>query len=62
MPFSAPGSLSDDDTYNVVAYILSEAKIIQPTETMNATTLPKVAMPNREGFESDPRPELQLYR
>jgi cytochrome c len=62
MPFSAPGSLSDDDTYNVVAYILSEAKIIQPTETMNATTLPKVAMPNREGFEPDPRPELQLYR
>lgn len=62
MPFSAPGSLSDDDTYSVVAYILSEAKIIKPGDTMNASTLPKVAMPNRDGFEPDPRPEVQLYR
>ena len=42
MPFSAPGSLSDSDVYAVVAYILSEAKIIKPTDTMNAATLPKV--------------------
>ena len=62
MPFSAPGSLSNDDVYSVVAYILSEAKIIKPTETMNATSLPKVKMPNRDGFIPDARPELQLYR
>lgn len=61
MPFSAPGSLSDNDVYAVVAYILSEAKIIKPTETMNATTLPKVMMPNRDGFIPDQRPELDLY-
>ena len=62
MPFSAPGSLSDNDVYAVVAYILSEAKIIKPTDTMNATTLPKVVMPNRDGFIPDARPELELYR
>ena len=62
MPFSAPGSLNDNDTYAVVAYILSEAKIIKPTDTMNAQTLPKVAMPNKDGFIPDPRPELDLYR
>jgi len=62
MPFATPGSLSDDDIYSVVAYILSEAKIIQPADTMSATTLPNVVMPNRSGFEPDPRPELQLYR
>ncbi len=62
MPFTSPGSLSDDDTYSVVAYILSEAKVIQPGDVMNAATLPKVVMPNRNGFEPDPRPELQLYR
>ena len=62
MPFNAPGSLSDDDVYSVVAYILSEAKIIKPADKMNATTLPKVVMPNRDGFEPDPRPEVQLYR
>ncbi len=61
MPFSSPGSLSDDQVYNVVAYILSQAKIVKPTEVMNATTLPKVEMPNRNGFEPDPRPELELY-
>jgi S-disulfanyl-L-cysteine oxidoreductase SoxD len=62
MPFNAPGSLKDDDVYAVVAYILSEAKIIKPTDTMNAQTLPKVAMPNKDGFIPDSRPELSLYR
>ena len=62
MPFNAPGSLSDDDIYSLVAYILSEAKIIKPTETMDAKTLPAVAMPNKDGFVPDPRPEVELYR
>jgi mono/diheme cytochrome c family protein len=62
MPFSAPGSLTDDEVYSVVAYILSEAKIIKPSDTMNAQTLPKIAMPNRDGFIPDARPEMQLYR
>ena len=62
MPFSAPGSLSDDEVYAVVAYILSEAKIIKSTETMDAKTLPKVVMPNEDGFIADSRPELELYR
>ena len=61
MPLSAPGSLSDNDVYSVVAYILSEAKIIKPTDAMNATTLLKVVMPNRDGFIPDSRPELELY-
>jgi mono/diheme cytochrome c family protein len=62
MPFSSPGSLSDDQVYSVVAYVLSEAKIIKPTDVMDAKTLPQVEMPNRDGFEPDPRPELDLYR
>jgi mono/diheme cytochrome c family protein len=62
MPFSSPGSLSNDQVYSVVAYVLSQAKIIKPTEVMNATSLPKVEMPNRNGFVPDPRPELDLYR
>ena len=52
MPFSAPGSMKDDDVYAVVAYILSEAKVIKPTD----------AMPNKDGFIPDSRPELSLYR
>jgi cytochrome c len=62
MPFSAPGSLKDDEVYAVVAYILSEAKVIKPAEVMDAKSLPKVVMPNRDGFIPDARPELSLYR
>lgn len=62
MPFSSPGTLKDNEIYAVVAYILSEAKIIKPTDTMDATTLPKVTMPNRDGFIPDARPELDLYK
>ncbi len=62
MPFSSPGSLTDDQVYSVVAYVLSQAHIIKPAETMNARTLPRVKMPNRNGFIPDPRPELALYR
>jgi cytochrome c len=61
MPFNAPGSLSDSEVYAVVAYILSEAKIIKPTDVMDAKSLPKVVMPNHNGFIADSRPELELY-
>jgi mono/diheme cytochrome c family protein len=62
MPFTSPGSLSDDQVYSVVAYILSEAKIIKSTDVIDAKTLPEVQMPNGDGFEPDPRPELELYK
>jgi len=61
MPFNAPGSLGNDDVYSLAAYILSEAKIIKPTDEMNAQSLPKVQMPNKDGFIPDARPELDLY-
>ena len=62
MPFSAPGSLTDDQVYSVVAFILSEANIVKPAEVIDAKSLPNVPMPNRNGFEPDPRPELELYK
>ena len=58
MPFTAPGSLSADEIYAVCAYILSEAKIIDKATVLDAQTLPRVEMPNRNGFIPDPRPEL----
>lgn len=61
MPLSAPGSLTDDQVYAVIAYILAEAKVIKPEEEMNAKSLPNVRMPNRDGFYPDPGPELSLY-
>jgi cytochrome c len=58
MPFQAPGSLSSDEIYAVSAYILSEARIIDKSQVLDAQTLPKVQMPNRDGFIPDPRPEI----
>lgn len=56
MPYTAPGSLKPDEVYSLVAYILAEGHIIKPTEVMDAKSLPKVRMPNRDGFYIDNRP------
>jgi cytochrome c len=58
MPFNAPGSLTPDEVYAVTAYILGEAQIVDKTTVLDAQTLPRVQMPNRDGFVPDPRPEL----
>jgi cytochrome c len=58
MPFQAPKSLTADEIYAVSAYILGEAKIIDKWTVLDAQSLPKVQMPNRDGFIPDPRPEV----
>jgi S-disulfanyl-L-cysteine oxidoreductase SoxD len=50
MPFPSPRSLTDDEVYALTAYILAQNKLIGETEAMNAETLPKVKMPNRDNF------------
>ncbi len=50
MPLNESKSLTNDEVYGVVAYLLNLNGIIANDATMNAQTLPKVAMPNREGF------------
>jgi len=50
MPWQQPRTLTNDEVYALTAYILSLNKIIGPTDVMNAQSLPKVRMPNREGF------------
>ena len=50
MPFQTPGSLSNDETYAVTAYILHLNQIIEEDAEMNADTLPQVRMPNRDNF------------
>lgn len=62
MPFNAPGSLTDDEVYAVVAYILAEGGIIDQSTPMNAETIAEVEMPNKDGFIPDPRPDIHDYR
>ena len=50
MPWPQPRSLTDDEVYSLTAYILAQNKIIGEKDVMNAQTLPKVKMPNRNGF------------
>ena len=50
MPYVESKSLSPDEIYAVVAYILNLNGIIGDTDVINAQTLPNVKMPNRDGF------------
>ena len=52
MPMDAPFSLSDDQVYALVAYLLYLNRIIDRTQVMDADTLPQVQLPNRQGFIS----------
>ncbi|WP_447969873.1 c-type cytochrome [Nitrospira sp. M1] len=53
MPLNAPQSLSSQQVYAVVAWILFRNGIIEESTIMNAHTLPAVIMPNRTGFVRD---------
>jgi len=50
MPWQQPRTLSDDEVYALTAYMLALNGIVDDDEIMNAETLPRVQMPNRDGF------------
>jgi cytochrome c len=50
MPLDAPKSLTNAETYAIVAYLLCLNGIIGENDVIDAHTLPKILMPNREGF------------
>ena len=58
MPFDEPGALKPPEVYAVVAFILNINGIIPADSVMDARSLPKVRMPNRDGFIADPRPDV----
>jgi mono/diheme cytochrome c family protein len=55
MPYQAPKSLTDDEAYAVAAYVLNLNDIIGADDAIDAQSLPKVKMPNRDGFIPFPR-------
>ena len=58
MPFDKPGLLRPSEVYALAAYILNLNGIIGTSDVMDAKSLPKVKMPNRDGFVADPRPDV----
>ncbi len=55
MPFVAPGSLTPDETYSLVAFLLWRNDIIPETAVIDARTLPAVRMPAHDRFVRDDR-------
>ena len=61
MPFGAAQSLSHDETYQIVAYLLYMNEIIEEDFTLSDENIGKIKMPNRKGFLlPDPRPDISV--
>ena len=59
MPFGVAQSLTHDETYRVVAYLLYMNEIIEEDFVLNEKNIGKIKMPNIEGFLlPDPRPDI----
>ena len=66
MPLGKEGSLSPNEVYALTAFLLYKNDVIKEDEVMDAQSLPKVKMPNRDGFALPPEwkhgePRLQGY-
>lgn len=58
MPFGQAHSLTPDETYAIVAYIMYLNDLFPQDEDLDADKLRAIKMPNRDGFvEPDPRPD-----
>ena len=55
MPATTPNSLTSDETYALVAWLLAKNEIIAEGDVMNRETLPRVRMPARARFVPDTR-------
>ncbi len=62
MPFTAPESLSDDETYAVTAYVLYLNDLIPEDLVLSRDNLPDIHLPNEGHFVPDPRPDTHNRR
>lgn len=59
MPFGNAGTLSDDDVYAIVAYILFSNDLIEDDFVLSNETFLDVVLPNADGFIIDDRAETE---
>ncbi|EEX08438.1 diheme Cytochrome c SoxD [Ruegeria lacuscaerulensis ITI-1157] len=59
MPFGEAGTLSADETYAIVAYILYSNDLVDDEFELNQDNLATFEMPNRDGFVIDDRPQRE---
>lgn len=66
MPLRKEGSLTPNEVYALTAFLLFKNNVIRENEVMDAQSLPKVKMPNKDGFALPPdwkrgEPRLRGY-
>ena len=54
MPLFKEGTLKPDEVYSLTAFLLAKNEVIKEGEVMDAQSLPKVKMPNVNGFSDAP--------
>ena len=54
MPLNREGTLTPDEVYAITAFLLYKNGVIREDEVLDAQSLPKVKMPNRDGFTLPP--------
>jgi len=54
MPLQQQGYLTPDEVYSLTAYLLHRNGIIKEGDVMDAQSLPRVQMPNRDGYVPPP--------
>ncbi len=52
MPYDSPKSLSNNEVYALVAYMLWLNDVLDEESVLDATSLAEIRMPNRDGFVS----------
>jgi hypothetical protein len=66
MPLGREGSLKPDEVYALTAFLLFKNDVIKENDVLDAQSLPKIVMPNRNGAADAPEwkhgmPRLQGY-
>lgn len=62
MPYQNPGSLSTDEVYALTAYVLFVNGIVRQSDVLDRARLPRIRMPNRDGFVGDQRPDVRRMK
>ena len=62
MPMDRPQSLSNNEVYALSAYLLNLNGLVPADAVMDADSLARVQMPNRNGFLIDDRPDASATR
>ena len=63
MPFGEAQTLTNDETYKIVAYLLNMNEIIDEDFVLSEKNIGKIKMPNASGFSlPDPRPDVTKYK